>query len=372
MLLNHFREDEFLKHILRSNIHRSCVQLKLGTSLPLPFSGVNVSIPEGVAVSGSLSPITMELGNVVVETLSDLPPVLFFGDHPAPSLGELHVSFGPSSFKPIFQEPACVASPPTQNEGDGSPIKVTPSPLRKVVGEGSSEVVCSSDSDNDPLSDSDDLVPLSDELSDRDEKQDGSSSKEVVLEHDLSGAESEIVRLNSELACVDDHFQKLEEALGTAKKMGVKCVQLAEENGRLQAKVARLSGLNALLGADREWLVTQGFHRVFVRIKRNNEFVRLIGAINSSHYNPIAGQWMEVVIVTYASSGHSLLTHLSNSPDIIVAKIEALSTVVDQNVLEGPYDDNFPSLLFVLLPRWTYGVGPYKSNPPSLYLVFSF
>ncbi|KAI3825977.1 hypothetical protein L1987_00016 [Smallanthus sonchifolius] len=102
---------QVLKLLLCSNLAKLPVMVLFSGGFPLPlpsFPEVNMSVRKAIVASESLSPITMELGNVVVETSSDLPGVLFFGDHLTPCSGELHVSFNPSSFKLIVQELACV------------------------------------------------------------------------------------------------------------------------------------------------------------------------------------------------------------------------------------------------------------------------
>ncbi|KAD5508168.1 hypothetical protein E3N88_15871 [Mikania micrantha] len=148
----------------------------------------------------------------------------------------------------------------------------------------------------------------------------------------------------------------LEKAQEDALTARVEVARLSEENQRLLREVVEVTGLNNQLAADRAWLVTQGFRLVFNRIRDSQEYVQLLGDVNSAClavgyqnglragykyssqgllpeespcYDPTAESWMTKATLTLGAAGHSLLSRLETSPDIPIVELEALTAIVD-------------------------------------------
>ncbi|KAD6795927.1 hypothetical protein E3N88_06823 [Mikania micrantha] len=148
----------------------------------------------------------------------------------------------------------------------------------------------------------------------------------------------------------------MEEAQADALTTRVEIARLSEENQRLQPEVVEVEGMNQQLAADRAWLVTQGFRRVFNFIRDSQEYVQLLGDVKSiclvvgyqnglragykysgqglfleesSCYDPTAEAWMTKVTLALGAADHLFLSRLENSPDIPVANVKALTAVVD-------------------------------------------
>ncbi|KAL8242716.1 hypothetical protein R6Q59_013018 [Mikania micrantha] len=161
---------------------------------------------------------------------------------------------------------------------------------------------------------------------------------------------------------LEDKRLELEKAQEDVLLSRVEVARLSNENQGLRAEVQQLAAANRELSADRRWLITQGFHRVFERIKGSNEYVCLFGEVNSAclavgyqnglcagykyssqgvsleespYFNPSAEQWMMDSSHALESYSHSLLTHLAASPGISIADIQSLTAVVEPST-PGP------------------------------------
>ncbi|KAD3068841.1 hypothetical protein E3N88_36721 [Mikania micrantha] len=148
----------------------------------------------------------------------------------------------------------------------------------------------------------------------------------------------------------------LEQAQEDVLTARVEIARLSEENQRLRNEVVETTSLNDRLAADRAWLVTQGFRRVFNRIRDSREYVQLLGDVNSAClavgyqnglragykystqgllleespcYDPTTEAWMTKATLALGAADHSLLSLLEDSPNIPVVELEALTAVID-------------------------------------------
>ncbi|KAD6796443.1 hypothetical protein E3N88_07339 [Mikania micrantha] len=157
---------------------------------------------------------------------------------------------------------------------------------------------------------------------------------------------------------LDEKHAALDSAQDDLMTSRVEVARLQEEVQGLRVKVQRLGVSQRTLVRDWEWLVAEGCQRVFERIRGSNEYVQLLGDVNSACmavgyqnglragykyaaqgtvledstcYDPTAQQWMTDATLALAAVTPSILSQLAATPHISLDEFQALTSVVDPN-----------------------------------------